>query len=60
MSPVQFAVLILLLPLASAVIIALFGLRRSGTAGVHRDRCRPRSPALAVVALNLVFGGARN
>lgn len=56
MSPVQLALLILLLPLASAAIIALF-LRRQGTLAsiVSVAACT----ALAVAAFMLVFGGKR-
>ncbi|HWA08994.1 MAG TPA: proton-conducting transporter membrane subunit [Opitutaceae bacterium] len=57
MTPVQQALLVLLLPLASAAIIALF-LRRAGAlaAVVSVAACA----GLAAVALMLVFGGARN
>ena len=57
MSPVQLALLILLLPLASAAFIAFF-LRRQGALAsyVSVGTCA----ALAVAAFALVFGGQRN
>ncbi|PTY06260.1 NADH-quinone oxidoreductase subunit L [Opitutaceae bacterium EW11] len=56
MSPVQLALLVLLLPLASAALIALF-LRRQGTLAsfVSVGACT----ALAVAALMLSFGESR-
>jgi len=56
MAPVQLALLVLLLPLASAVIIALF-LRRQGTLASIVSVCA--CTALAVAALMLVFGDHR-
>jgi NADH-quinone oxidoreductase subunit L len=57
MSPVQLALLVLLLPLASAAIIALF-LRRQGALAAYLSvgACT----GLAVAALMLVFGGQRD
>ncbi|MFT3870237.1 MAG: NADH-quinone oxidoreductase subunit L [Nibricoccus sp.] len=56
MAPLQLALLVLLLPLASAAIIALF-LRRQGTlaSSISVGACA----ALAVAALKLVFGDHR-
>lgn len=56
MAPDQLALLVLLLPLASAAIIALF-LRRQGTLAsiVSVGACT----VLAIAALKLVFGGQR-
>jgi NADH-quinone oxidoreductase subunit L len=57
MPPVQLAVLILLLPLASAVWIAL-SLRKAGTAASIVSVLA--ALGVAILALVLVFGGARN
>jgi NADH-quinone oxidoreductase subunit L len=57
MTPVQQALLILLLPLASAAFIALF-LRRAG--GLASAISVTACAGLAAVSLALVFGGERN
>ena len=56
MSPVQSALAILLLPLVSAVVIALF-LRRQGR--VASWISTGAAGALAVLSLQLIFGGQR-
>lgn len=56
MTPVQLALLVLLLPLASATVIALF-LRRSGV--VASAISVLAATGLAAVSLQLVFSGAR-
>ncbi|KXU37449.1 NADH-quinone oxidoreductase subunit L [Cephaloticoccus primus] len=56
MTPVQQALLVLLIPLISAVVIALFLRRRGGLAtGVSVAA----AAALAVLSLGLIFGGTR-
>ncbi len=57
MAPLQTALLILLLPLASAVVIALF-LRKHGALASYVST--GAAGALAVLSLQLIFGGAHN
>ena len=56
MLPVQTALLILLLPLASAVVIALF-LRKQGALASYVST--GAAGALAILSLQLIFGGQR-
>ncbi len=57
MSPVTTALAILLIPLASAALIALF-LRKQGTLASWISTAAAGS--IAVLSLQLIFGGARN